>query len=265
MSRTIGSGKYYTLNFTIERQALQTQTGDAGQRLTFPTAPMYHDKESYAGRNRVWLKSVLFGHADTVLLVDDVRTSSTHLKLELGTPSMNSYALECFPQNAVGIDTDNSLITNNTANRARFIIDPKINVDYGELAHYGLYVIAGGAGNLNNGDSQQVRAGLGVGLAQGRVDGAGNDIGLSAIHTGCVGSPSNAIEVGNVWGSTIDARLVMFSCLPARDVGAGVSGEGRTWDDQEGTIHLEIVVEPLINEHIPKHFGIEDEKNRNKF
>lgn len=263
MSRSIGSGKYYTLNFTIEAAALQTQTNTDGQRLTFPTAPMYHDKESYSGRNRVWLKSVLFGQEDTVKLVDDVRVANVHLKLELSTPSMNSYALECLPQNAVGIDTDLTDIVSNTANRARFLIDPKINVDYGEAAHYGLYVIAGGA--LANGDSQQIRAGAGAGLAQGRVKGDGTDIPLSAIHTGCVGNPSNAIEVGNVWGTTIDARLVMFSCLPARDVGAGVGGEGRTWGGQEGCIHVEIVVEPLINEHIPRHFGIEDEKNRNKY
>ena len=264
MSRSIGSGKYYTLNFTIEREALQTQTRTDGQRLSFPTAPMYHDKESYSGRNRVWLKSVLFGHDDSVLLVESVRESSTHLKLELQTPSLNSYALECLPQNAVGIDTDNALITNNAPNSARFLIDPKINVDYGELSRYGLFIIAGGA-DLRNGDSQQIRAGLGAGLAQGRVDGAGNDIGLSAIHTGCVGNPANAIEVGNVWGSTIDARIVMFSCLPGRDVGAGASGEGRTWGNQAGTIHVEIVVEPIINEHIPKHLGVEDEKNRNKY
>jgi len=265
MSRTIGSGKYYTLNFTIETGALQTQTGTDGQRLTFPTAPMYHDKESYSGRNRVWLKSVLFGSTDAVLLVEDVRTSGTHLKLELQTPSMNSYALECLPQNTIGIDQINDVdITNNAANRARFLIDPKVNVDYGELSHYGLFVIAGGA-DMRNGDYQQIRAGLGPGLAQGRVDGGGADIPMNAIHTGCVGNPANAIEVGNVWGSTIDARIVMFSCLPGRDVGAGASGEGRTWDAQTGTIHVEIVVEPIINEHIPKHFGIEDEKNRNKF
>lgn len=265
MSRSIGSGKFYTLNFTIEMEALQTQTATDGQRLTFPTAPMYHDKESYAGRNRVWLKSVLFGHDDAVILAEGVRTTSTHLKLELATPSMNSFALECLPQNTVGIDQINDVdITNNTANRARFLIDPKINVDYGELSRYGLFIIAGGA-DLRNGDSQQIRAGLGAGLAQGRVDGAGNDIGLSAIHTGCVGNPANAIEVGNVWGTTIDARLVMFSCLPGRDVGAGASGEGRTWGNQAGTIHVEIVVEPIINEHIPHHLAMEDEKNRQKY
>ena len=257
-------GDFYTLNFTLERDANTLSMAGAGNRLTFPTAPMYHNKETYSGKNRIWLKSLIIGGVDWDELVDDVLPFA-FLKLELNTATTNSFALKCLPDNAAGINTANTDIESDSVNRARFTLDLKSKVDYGLAGDIGTYAVAGAAIATNDRliKTQGVLGDVASGGA--RKNGSGELILGALEHYDTNFHPANAMVVGNLWGTQLEARMVLFSTQAIRDSAGGTLGEGTSWDGQVGCIHAEIVVEPLHNEPKQSHFSLEDEKNRQRF
>ena len=248
---------YYRFNFCLEPNDINTGMPTAGEKITFPTAPMYHNKETYSGRNRIWVRHVATSGLDFESIADDLNKMG-FLKLRLDTPSVNSFALKMLPDNTAGVvSTD---ITSDNQNKAEFALDLHSKVDYALMATKGVFGIAGGA--LANADSVTTAAGnLGT---PGRTKVGGGSVVGTHHHYADNFHPANAIEVGNVWGTQMEATLRVFSTQPIREAGGTTYVEGQVFNHL-GVVHCEIVVEPLHNQPKQSPFSIEDEKNRQRY
>lgn len=260
MPRYVGSGDYYTFKAMIPNGANVVN-------MRMPTAPMYHDKETYAGRNRMWLKSVRMGLEDANEW-DDNKTDS-FMEVEFYTPSQNVYN---GPMGNVNTTTAASIgfIDDDQFTNAVFWFAPKLyeyrndqtSMEYSG-ASLGTFTIAGGAGQLATGDTQNISYNAGGGASTlnlsdkgTKSDGAAKSIQLH-YDNDCY-CPAKAAVVGQLWGSQLP---ISINQRTFRDNLTNT----RLTHTAEGNIYVEYVVEPLLNEHIPKQMEMGDEKNRMRY
>ena len=259
MPRYVGSSDYYTIRMVIPYDSY-------GVDNRFPTAPMYQHKESYNGRNRVWLKSVRLG-VDDANEWEDTKAYD-FMELEVDLPSENIYnGYMGNPSTMTAAARD--FLDNDQFSKATFWFAPKIHRfrdDDTLYAHIGAtsgtYEIAGGAGQLNNGDKLTTAysvAGVSTLYLGESRDGAKAQIKSYQLHyeNDCF-CPAKAVVVGQLWGQQFSVRL---NQRPFRD---NMTNLRRT-AQAKGNIYVEFVVEPLLNEPQITHLNQMDEKNRMKY
>lgn len=257
MPRYVGSGDYYTFKAMIPN-------GATGVNMRLPTAPMYQDKETYAGRNRIWLKSVRMGIEDANDWDDN--KSDSFMEVEFYTASHNVYN---GPMGNEATTTAAALpfINNDQFTNATFWFAPKLyeyrndttSMEYSG-ASLGTFTIAGGAGQLATGDTQNISYNAGGGASTlnlsdkgTKSDGAAKSIQLH-YDNDCY-CPAKAAVVGQLWGTELGITL---NQRPFRDN----LTNNRLTHTAEGNIYLEYVVETLLNQPQPYNMGMMDEKMR---
>jgi len=215
----------------------------------FPTAPMYQHKESYNGRNRVWLKSVRMGVDDATEWEDN--KAYDFMEIEMDTPSHNIY-------NGYMGDTTtmigNSIpkLDNDQFTKATFWFAPKMyrfRDDDTRLAYIGAtigtYTIAGGA--LATGDTLDTIYSAGAPpvstllLNEDRIGSLGQIKSYQLHYDNDCYCPAKAVVVGQLWGQQFEVRL---NQRPFRDNMTNL----RNTAQAKGNIYVEFVVEPLLNE-----------------
>ena len=259
MPRYVGSGDYYTIRFIMS-------AGSEGSNVRFPTAPMYQDKESYSGRNRIWLKAARFGLDDANEWEENKAYS--FMELEMGTASQNVY-------NGPMGNTDTMIgtvlprVDNDMFSQASWWFAPTryqyrddLSQQEYQGATIGTFAVAGA--DIATGDTLTNTYSVGAppvttllmlnkGFKEG---GVGKSIQLH-YDNDCY-CPAKAVVVGQLWGSAFDFTLKQRS---TRDNMAS----NKLNATMAGNVYFEIVVEPLLNEHIPRHMEMNDEKNRMKY
>ena len=259
MPRYVGSGDYYTIRFIMS-------AGSEGSNVRFPTAPMYQDKETYSGRNRVWLKSVRMGLEDADEWNEN--KSDSFMEIEMVTASHNVY---CGPMG----DRDTAIagaeifIQADQFTNATFWFAPKLyeyRNDNTQIEYHGAILSTfnlAGAG-IADGDTQTTTYDAG-GVAPTLVLKPRRDIGANGasksiqLHydNDCY-CPAKSVVVGQLWGTEL---AIILNMRPFRD---NLQNNRRS-ATMEGNVYIEFVVEPLLNEHIPRHMEMNDEKNRMKY
>ena len=230
MPKYKGSGEYYTFRGVID-------VGTQGQNMVFPTSPMYQDKDSYAGRNRVWLKSVIIS-AEVCNDWEDTK-GRYFMEMDLGTPSLNSFNLTMggqgnVPMNGVAQQYNQP----NMATNATFWIQPKTfgwRNDENHTKHFGetvgTYANTGGdvatPGVKNGTTLTTLHASGGVPSVSFHTvsgtrktnDGAG-DKSYQLHYENTDFSDKKSLVIGNVWGSqlpiTINSRSLLDTYLGDR-------------------------------------------------
>lgn len=261
MPRYVGSGDYYTF------KSIMT-TGSGGVGIRMPTAPMYQNKETYSGRNRIWLKSVRLGLEDAEEW--NTNKSDSFMEIEMLTASHNVY---CGPMGDpnTAIAGAEIFIQSDQFTNATFWFAPTLyeyRNDNTQVEYHGgtigTFTVAGGAGNLNTGDTQNITYDAnGAGptlLEKPRRDvGANGQSKSIQLHydNDCY-CPAKAVVVGQLWGTELDLLLNM---RPFRDN----LQNNRTTAVMASNVYVEFVVEPLLNEPQPTHMGMLEEKNRMKY
>ena len=191
------------------------------------------------------------------------------MEIEMGTASHNLYN---GPMGNVGTTIADSVafIQNDQFTNATFWFAPTIHEWRNDRDAYeyrgsieSTYTIAGGAGNLNTGDTQSitydangVASTLLLNNRGTQPSGANKSIQLH-YENDCY-CPAKAVVVGQLWGNAFDFQINM---RPFRDN----LQNNRTTAIMAQNAYLEFVVEPLLNEHIPSHIEMTDEKNRMRY
>jgi|TARA_R110002050_G_scaffold32181_1_gene82945 hypothetical protein len=254
MTRYVGSGDYYTINCSISATA---DNVDA----KFPTAPMYKNKESYSGRCRIWLKSYVMG-AEDVRIVG--RDALLYPCVVLAGNCQNNY-------NSVMGELTNAQAS------ARQVSDGWANAEWNVVptfcpmdANDRRQTVSGGSvgtfGNILA--SATLPSGIKDGTTQTLVttefiaDTGQNSLGARTndflFYEEKVFHPATAYVIGAPWGNYVNVSMRNKSCIDT-----GLS-DG-TFHQAEGRIFISFVVEPLINEHIPNHMEMSDEKSRVRY
>ena len=259
MPRYVGSGDYYTFKAMIPN-------GSTGIDMRMPTAPMYQDKETYAGRNRMWLKSVRMGLEDATNWDDS--KSDSFMEIEFYSPSQNVYN---GPMGNTLTTTAAALpyIDSDQFANASFWFAPKLyeyrndntSMEYSG-ATLSTFAVAGGAGQLNTGDTQNISYTAGgsstVSLSDKGVKPSGSNKSIQLHYDNDCYCPAKAAIVGQLWGSQLP---ISINQRTFRDN----LTNNRLTHTALGNIYLEYVVEPLLNQHIPNHMEMGDEKNRMRY
>ena len=256
MPRYVGSGDYYTFKSIISHTS-------AGVGIRMPTAPMYKDKETYSGRNRVWLKSVRMGLDDANEWDDNI--SDSFMEVEMVTASHNVYNGPMGnPDTTIGdaqqfIDADQ--FTNATFWFAPTLYEYRNDTTSTELVGHtvGIFNVAGAAIATN--DTQTTHFNTNGGLLRQndrgiKADGSNKSIQLH-YDNDCY-CPAKAVVVGQLWGTELD---ILINMRPFRDN----LQNNRLSHIAQGNIYIEFIVEPLLNEPQPTHMGMMEEKNRMKY
>lgn len=263
MPRYVGSGDYYTF-----KAIMVTNSGGVGIRM--PTAPMYQDKETYSGRNRVWLKSVRMGLEDAEEW--NTNKSDSFMEIEMLTASHNVY---CGPMGnrATAIAGAEQFIQDDQFTNATFWFAPTLyeyrnDNDQQEFhgSTIGTFNIAGGAGNLNTGDTQNITydangvAPTLVVKSNSTVGSNGQSKSIQLHYDNDCYCPAKAVVVGQLWGNELD---IILNMRPFRDN----LQNNRTTAIMASNVYIEFVVEPLLNEPIPPMIkeNMGDEKRRMKY
>tara|TARA_R100001129_G_scaffold60698_1_gene41287 strand:- start:2672 stop:3439 length:768 start_codon:yes stop_codon:yes gene_type:complete len=255
MSREVGSGEYYTFNGCFSAASF-------GTNYLFPTAPMYKDKESYSGRCRVWLKSYVLSGEECREL--DRNRLGTYPVFRIKTGTQNNYNGFMGVDAAMGADAAASSVSH-AMTLAHWNVVPTYKVMDGNdtrtsgtaAGPIGTYAIAGGAGNLATGDTLTFSRVVDYENAEG-LNSQGTRKNVFLTYENQNFHPANAYVIGAPWGQNIIVDMYYNSLLDnGQNQGDPVTFQGKSF--------WSIVVEPLINEHIPHHFRMEDEKNRQKF
>jgi len=251
MPRYVGSGDYYTIRFIMA-------TGGQGSGVRFPTAPMYQDKETYSGRNRVWLKAARFGIDDANEWDDN--KSYSFMELEMKTASHNIYngPMGETGTMAAGVipRVDNDQFTNATFWFAPTLYEFRNDNNVQEYigATIGTFAVAGA--HIATGDTEFVRYDNGAvpatSILKHQDTGFKPGGGLKSIQlhydNDCY-CPAKAAVVGQLWGNQIDFILNQRS---TRDN----MTNNRLQATMAGNCYFEIVIEPLLNEHAPNMGGM---------
>jgi len=260
MPRYQGSGDYYTIRTIMP-------VGENGVNIRFPTAPMYQDKESYSGRNRMWLKSARFGIEEA----DEWNTnkSSSFMEVEIQTASHNIYN---GPMGNLGttIAGAEQFIQSDQFTNATFWFAPTLHEFRNDKDAYeyrggviGTFNVAGAG--IADGDTQAttydangVASTLLLNNKGVQPDGQNKSIQLH-YENDCY-CPAKAVVVGQLWGNAFD---VILNMRPFRDN----LQNNRTVATMAQNAYFEFVVEPLINEPIPRMISdnMGDEKRRMKY
>tara|TARA_R100001509_G_scaffold54605_1_gene29954 strand:+ start:239 stop:1018 length:780 start_codon:yes stop_codon:yes gene_type:complete len=259
MPRYVGSGDYYTFKSIMS-------TGSGGVGIRMPTAPMYQDKETYSGRNRVWLKSVRMGLEDADEWNEN--KSDSFMEIEMATASHNIYNGPMGNRNtaiagaAEFIQEDQ--FTNATFWFAPTLYEYRNDNDIAEFhgSTIGTFTVAGAA--IATGDTQNITYDAnGVAptlvVKSNRNEGANGQSKSIQLHyeNDCY-CPAKAVVVGQLWGTELD---ILLNMRPFRDN----LQNNRTTAVMASNVYIEFVVEPLLNEHIPRHMEMEDEKRRMRY
>jgi len=256
MPRYVGSGDYYTFKAMIPN-------GSTGIDMRMPTAPMYQDKETYAGRNRIWLKSVRMGLEDANEWDDN--KADSFMEVEFYTPSHNVYNGP-MGNPATTIGPSQAFINNDQFTNATFWFAPTLyeyrndttSVEYAG-ATQGVFNVAGAAIATN--DTQITNYNTGGALLRINDRGVKENVASKSIQlhydNDCY-CPAKAVVVGQLWGTQLPITLNMR-------VFRDNLQNNRLSHTAEGNIYIEYVVEPLLNEHIPRHMEMTDEKNRMRY
>lgn len=255
MPRYVGSGDYYTFKAMIPN-------GSNVVNMRMPTAPMYHDKETYAGRNRIWLKSVRMGIEDATNWDDD--KTDSFMEVEFYTPSQNVYNGPMGnPLTTTGASI--GFIDDDQFTNAVFWFAPTLyeyRNDQTSMAYsgasLGTFTVAGAA--IATGDTQNISYNAGGGASTlsltdkgTKGDGAVKSIQLH-YDNDCY-CPAKASVVGQLWGSQLPISINQRSF---RDNLTNT----RLTHVAQGNIYLEYVVEPLLNQPQSYNMGMMDEKMR---
>ena len=123
----------------------------------------------------------------------------------------------------------------------------------------GIYNVAGGA--IATGDTLTTHFNTNGGLLYQsdrgtKADGSSKSIQLH-YDNDCY-CPAKAVVVGQLWGTQLPITLNMR-------VFRDNLQNNRLSHTAQSNIYLEFVVEPLLNEHIPRHMEMTDEKNRMRY
>ena len=260
MPRYVGSGDYYTIKTIMA-------AGGEGVNIRFPTAPMYQDKESYSGRNRIWLKSARFGLEEAEEW--STNKSNSFMEVELTTSSHNIY---CGPMGNVGTTIANSIpfIQSDQFTNATFWFAPTLHEFRNDVDAYeyaggvtGTFNLAGAG--IADGDTQTttydangVASTLLLNNKGTQPNGLTKSIQLH-YENDCY-CPAKAVVVGQLWGNAFD---ILLNMRPFRDN----LQNNRTTAVMAQNAYFEFVVEPLLNEPIPPMIkeDMGDEKRRMKY
>jgi len=242
--------EYYTITGFIKTSGRVDAAGTSTQSdLTFPTSPMYLDKDRYSGRNMVWLKSFNAGGE----MVRDAKRLQIKRVLEgispslfLSIPSLNSFGVGV-PAREGGTPLEDLNFggqlfkSEPTAKMCNFPFDfntqvfPLLN---DEVELQDIFT-----------DTDAVKH-----LLVKPYN--------SKYENPDVGNPATALITNNLWGSRCDAFLGHSKC---NKEGAGVYVDAATYVEVGGielAFEYELVVKPLLNEPVPRPYFIEDEKQR---
>lgn len=242
--------EYYTITGFLKTSGDYNRDGTSTlSDLTFPTSPMYLDKERYSGRNMVWLKSFNAGGE----MVRDLKRLQIKRVLEgispsliLTLPSLNSFGVGAPTREGQTPLKDQALggtifKSFPTAKICQFPFDfntqmfPLLNDE----------VEAGDVFNDADGNKHIIVRPYN-----------------SKYQNPDVGNPATALITNNVWGSRCDAFLGHSKATKAE---AGVYVDAAEYV-QVGGVQLafeyELVIKPLLNEPVPRPYFIEDEKQR---
>jgi len=244
--------EYYTITGFLKTNGRSDAAGTSTQSdLTFPTSPMYLDKDRYSGRNMIWLKSFNAGGE----MVRDLKRLQIKRVIEgispsliLTTPSLNSFG--------VGVPArEGSVLSNIELGGTIFKSFPTA-----KICHFPFSFNTQTFPLLND----EIEA---------------NDIFTDAdavkhiivkpynskYENPDVGNPATALITNNIWGSRCDAFLAHSKCNKTE---AGVYVDAALYAEVGGielAFEYELVIKPLLNEPVPRPFLLEDEKNRNRY
>jgi len=202
--------------------------------LTFPTAPMYIEGDTYSGRCKMWLKYASMPTVDAGALLTEIgnRTAS----IEFKTTAINRFNLDV----SGGVDAQKFL--NNTQTNARFVI-PVNNKTLVYDMYDTEFKVTGAIV-----DTDRTGANLGAYPFYQSVDVSGGGaisvrktLDLIA-RTAPVGAEGGAVDAAAGTQETQFVSLVPVSSLPANNaigqVIAGITNDGNVVDNRKDNLHF---------------------------
>lgn len=245
--------EYYTITGFLKSSGRVDAAGTSTEsELTFPTSPMYLDKERYNGRNMIWLKSFNCGAE----MVRDNKRLQIKRTLEgispslfLTIPSLNSFGVDVPARDgetklidqAIGGTIFKSLATAKMCNFPFAFNTQTFPLQNDEIETGDIFT-----------DADLVKH-------------------IIVRPYNCkyenpdVGNPATALITNNIWGSRCNAVLGHSKCNKTT---AGIYVDAGSVIEVGGielAFEYELVIKPLLNEPVPRPFLLEDEKNRNRY